>query len=308
MRELLERIQACAQVVASVVRRRQLRERGAVDHPPGRPLHRIEHVPERDCVITRRCRALRPARFCRSHGRAFWGRWRRACCVRRGRAGDGPFGAAFGRLARSGGVGAAAGERAIWLLGNHRLQFPWLLRSCVVRPPVHWCENSLLGRVAPMEPGDHGPQVNALLLGPCGNRFGFTVYGEPSSRTAVSRLLAPSGPATVLRGISRVIVDPFDRVLCARSSSHVREEYLIRRSPSGANRDASAAVPIVMRDSRIGAATHHLSPQLAFGLIPELALCSDAPATLRLATRQATSSNEGFFAAIAPATPNLIAS
>lgn len=82
---------------------------------------------------------------------------------------------------------------------------------------------------------------------PLRDRLGFPSKSQPPIVAPIVVLFGICGPATILRGITRVIVDSLQRHI-RRSFAHVREE-IWEDEPAVTNRDTA---PSIARVSRVG--------------------------------------------------------
>lgn len=98
---------------------------------------------------------------------------------------------------------------------------------------------------------------------PFGEREGSVADRDATSSTSVSILHGPSCPPAVFGAVGTIIVDPIDRMVRVRSSTHIGEEVSVV-SPSIANHDASASVVLERFRSRAVAARKHARPSAVF--------------------------------------------
>lgn len=118
-----------------------------------------------------------------------------------------------------------------------------------------------------VEPVMQDVRLPAESFGPSDNRVGDAVERNQPSRAGVRHLRRPIGPTTVARSVRSIVIDSVNRMATRRPRSHVGKEVLKRSHPALGNRDAAAAVIVVLRGVRIQAPVFHRAPGFVFGRV-----------------------------------------
>lgn len=95
-----------------------------------------------------------------------------------------------------------------------------------------------------------------------------TSTGPPQSAT-IGCLLFGCGPTAIIRFVIAIIVDSIERVLRARSLTHVRVKRAEVVLPAFAYRDAAPTIIGVSRVSDLRTAASHIAPSVPFGRLAE---------------------------------------
>lgn len=102
------------------------------------------------------------------------------------------------------------------------------------------------------------PSVDPEVGSPVGNGLRYSVEGNLSCSSSVSKLVGTGCPSAVVRRVTLVVIDALKRVF-GWARSHIGVERLKRVSPAVAHRDTSAAVVCERGSLRAiaSAASHH---------------------------------------------------
>ncbi len=119
----------------------------------------------------------------------------------------------------------------------------------------------------PRDPSDQRYLLYPKHFGPSRNWHASSFVFKNHVASAIPLLLFTDSPATVLRAISEIVVDPLDRMLIARSISDISQECGETISPSLADRYSTPAVVGIMLRLWIEAALSHSSPRIVFRYI-----------------------------------------
>ena len=101
------------------------------------------------------------------------------------------------------------------------------------------------------------------FFAPLNSRFRFALKGNTDSGAFISSLFRSATPLTVIRRISSMVIEPFNRMAWRGALAHVGKKIL-KGVPSLANRNATPSVIRKRAVGRIVAPISHVSPNAVF--------------------------------------------